>query len=259
MRVGLVLNSCFFGFYAHLGFARELETAGIVFDAFGGSSAGALVAAALASGMTAKDTFERTLFESTTEFWDPDPWPSAIVRLGLVRGDRIERILEKVYPVARIEDCPRPLVVTATALPLLEPLALSRGPLARSVRASMAVPFLIQPVDVEGRLCVDGGVRNDAPLSAVLDRTPLDAVVVHAAYWRRPEERTKDPPRLTSDLARAVRKARARGVRVLVSKTVYPRLEPDKLHRAGEAVLAGERSARALLERGGLDAPVESD
>jgi NTE family protein len=250
MRVGLVLNSCFFGFYAHLGFARTLEAAGVVFDAFGGSSAGALVAAALASGMTAKDAFERALVVSASDFWDPDPWPSALVRLGLVRGDRIERILEQEYPVARIEDCPRPLVVTATALPLLEPLALSRGPLARTVRASIAVPFLIQPVDVEGRLCVDGGVRNEAPLGAVLDRTPLDAVVVHAASWGRHDARTK-PPRLASDLARAVRKARARGVRVFVSRTVYPRLEPDKLHRAGEAVLAGERSARALLENGG--------
>jgi predicted acylesterase/phospholipase RssA len=175
-----------------------------------------------------------------------------------VCGDRIERILEREYPVARIEDCPRPLVVTATALPLLEPLALSRGPLARAVRASMAVPFLIQPVAVEGRLCVDGGVRNEAPLGAVLDRTPLDAVVVHAASWRRRDSRTKDPPRLKPDLARAVKKARARGVRVLVWQTVYPRLEPGSLHRGGEAVLAGERSARALLESGVLDAMAEA-
>lgn len=244
VRTGLVLNSCFFGFYAHFGFARALERAGVSLDAFGGSSAGAVVAAAMASGLGAERGVELALGLRPRDFWDPDSLAGSVMRLGRVRGERFESILRERLPAARIEDCPRPLVVATTALPLLTPVLLGRGPLARAVRASCAVPLVLQPVRLEGRLLVDGGVVTEAPLRALVERHSLERVILHVAGWERPG----GPPPLDPGLRRAIAWARARGVVVSLARTVYPRLEPDRLERAGEAVAAGERSAGRLLE-----------
>src|SRR5271155_3778416 len=99
MRVGLVLNSCFFGFYAHFGFARTLEAAGVELHAFGGTSAGSVVAATMASGLSAERGLEIAVSFTAADFWDPDSFVGSIVRLGRVRGERFEAILRDGFPV----------------------------------------------------------------------------------------------------------------------------------------------------------------
>ncbi|MEZ0230418.1 MAG: patatin-like phospholipase family protein, partial [Planctomycetota bacterium] len=150
MTLGLVLNSCFFGFYAHFGFARELERAGVPIAAAAGSSAGAIVAAIVASGLGASRGLDMALSFTRDDFWDPEPLHRAVARLGLVRGERLERILEAHLPHARIEACPLPLVIAAVSVPPLVPRLLTEGPLARAVRASCAIPFVLQPVPLGG-------------------------------------------------------------------------------------------------------------
>jgi len=211
-------------------------------SAAGGSSAGALVAAAVASGLGAARGLEMALSLARDDFWDPDPLPRALARLGRVRGARFEALLERHLPRARIEDCPLPLVVTAVSLPLLAPRLLVRGPLARAVHASCAVPLLLQPVRLGGELLWDGGVQVDAPLRAVLERTrEVKRAILHVAGWR--------DPRTSPRLRREIRDAEQKGVRVHVARTRYPRVDPDHLERAPEAVAAGAASARALLAR----------
>jgi predicted acylesterase/phospholipase RssA len=112
------------------------------------------------------------------------------------------------------------------------------------VRASCAVPLLLQPVRLGGRLLVDGGVSIEAPLRALIERAGLERAIVHIGSW----ERLGGPPPIDRGLKRAIAWARARGVRVHVARTVYPRLEPERLERAPEAVARGERSGRALVE-----------
>ena len=180
------------------------------------------------------------------DFWDPEPLHRAVARLGLVRGERLERILEAHLPHARIEACPLPLVIAAVSVPPLVPRLLTEGPLARAVRASCAIPFVLQPVPLGGELLWDGGVKIDAPLRALVHRldgsgAPLRDAILHVASWREPTV----PPRLRRDIAFAERA----GVRVHVARTRYPRIEPDSLRRAPEAVEAGAESARRLIAR----------
>lgn len=249
MRV-LAFNSCFFGFYAHFGFARELERAGVEASAFAGSSAGAIVAACLASGLGAERGIDLALGLRRADFWDEDHALGTILRLGRVRGARFEKLLEERLPVARIEACPRPLLIATTVLPLLEARVLSSGPLARTVHASCAVPLLLQPVRLGRELHVDGGVRSEAPVRALVERYRPASLIVHVGSWAREKgARRGGPPPLDPGLARSIQHARARGTRVVVARTVYPRLDPDRLERAGDAVLAGERTARRLLAR----------
>ncbi len=199
------------------------------------------MAAAVASGYGAARGLEMALSFARDDFWDPEPLHRAVTRLGLVRGERMERILETHLPRSRIEDCPMPLVVSAVSVPLLAPRLLTEGPLARAVRASCAVPFVIQPVRLGGELLWDGGVKIDAPLRALVQRAPLRAAILHFASWSEPTV----PPRLRREIAFAERA----GVRVHLARTRYPRIDPDRLDRAPEAVAAGAESARRLIAR----------
>lgn len=239
MTVGLVLNSCFFGFFAHFGFARELERAGVPIGAAAGSSAGALVAATVASGLGAARGLELALSLVREDFWDPDSLAGALRRLGRVRGARLEALLERTLPHARIEDCPLPLVISAVTVPFLTPRLLRRGPLARAIHASCAVPLLLQPVTIAGELLWDGGVKVEAPLRGLIERTPLREAILHVASWRDPVI----PPALRREIAFA----RRAGVALHVARTRYPRIDPDRLERAPEAVAAGAESARRIL------------
>jgi NTE family protein len=239
VATALVFNSCFFGFFAHLGFLRELERAGIEAGAASGSSAGALAAAAVASGLPAERALEMALALRREDFWDPDPLLPAALRLGRVRGARFEDLLRRHLPRERIEDCRIPLVISAVSLPFLAPRLLARGPLATAIHASCAVPFLLQPVRFGNELLWDGGVRIEAPLQAVLQRSEVKRAIVHVAGWRANG--------ISPSLRREILQARRSGVEVHVARTLYPAVDPDHLDRAPAAVAAGAESARRLL------------
>ena len=235
-----VFNSCFFGFFAHLGFLRELERAGVEAGAASGSSAGALAAAAVASGLPAERALDMALALRREDFWDPDPPLHAALRLGRVRGARFEDLLERHLPCKRIESCRIPLVISAVSLPFLAPRLLERGPLATAIHASCAVPFLLQPVRFGNELLWDGGVRIEAPLRAVLERSGARRAIVHVARWRTTNG-------ISPSLRREIAQARRSGVEVHVARTLYPPVDPDHLDRAPVAVQAGAESARRLL------------
>ncbi len=243
MKTALVLNSCFFGFYTHFGFARALEAAGVEIHALGGTSAGSIVAAAMASGLSAAQGLEFACSFKPTDFWDPDSLAGSVLRLGRVRGQLFERILGENLLVGRIEDCPRPLVIATTALPLMTPLILSRGPLARAVRASCSVPLIFQPVRLGANVLVDGGLVIEAPLRAIVERHRIERAILHFAWWHR----ATGPVRMSPALKREIAWARSRGVEVTVARTEYPRIEPERLDGVDEAIAVGKRSAERLL------------
>jgi NTE family protein len=92
--------------------------------------------------------------------------------LGGVRGrprhlfdaSAIRRLLESFVTFRRLEDAPIPLNVVATALGTGEAVVLNTGDVTTALLASSAVPRLLPPVEIEGRLLVDGAASADIPL-----------------------------------------------------------------------------------------------
>jgi NTE family protein len=82
----------------------------------------------------------------------------------LFDSSSIRRILESFLTFSRLEDAPIPLTVVATALGTREAVALNSGDAATALLASSAVPRLLPPVEIDGRLLVDGAVVADVPL-----------------------------------------------------------------------------------------------
>jgi NTE family protein len=90
-------------------------------------------------------------------------------RSHLVSDRGVRRLIERHVPVERLEETLVPLHVVATDVLLGDDVRLSEGPLVDAVLASAAIPGVLPPVDWEGRLLIDGGVVNNAPISHALE------------------------------------------------------------------------------------------
>jgi NTE family protein len=82
----------------------------------------------------------------------------------LFDSSSIRRILESFITFSRLEDAPIPLTVVATVLGTGEAVVLNSGDVATALLASSAVPRLLPPVEIGGRLLVDGAAAADVPL-----------------------------------------------------------------------------------------------
>jgi NTE family protein len=184
-RFGLVLSAGYFGFFGHAGLVAALEAEELTPAAWAGTSAGALVAAMGASGMTAREIGELMSAVKRDDFWDPAPlsmlWDTIRGRgaTGLLRGRRFRELLEKHLRVRTIEACASPLVIVTSDVTSASPRVHDRGPLAAAVHASCAYPGLFQTVEDDLSQLWDGGLVDKAPLVALADRArDLEALLV---------------------------------------------------------------------------------
>ena len=174
----LVLSSGFFGFYAHAGMLDALLAEGLVPSGAAGSSAGALVAAAWASGVAMPDLLLALRTLRREDFWDPSPG------LGLLRGELFRARVAALLPRRRFEDCPVPLAVSTFDVSRRRTHVVTRGELAPTVVASCAVPLLFHPVRHDGRWLLDGGIRDRPGLAGARGERVLVHHLTSRSPWR---------------------------------------------------------------------------
>jgi NTE family protein len=205
-RVGLVLSGGGARGAAHIGVLKVLEEQRIPIHAIAGTSMGAVVGGLYASGLSAADIV--TLIESDewrAAFTEPAPrdrlsfrrksedqnflvkFPLGIksgsFRLpkALVSGQRVSQALRRVtFPVAgraRFDQLPIPFRAVATDLETGDPVVLSDGDLVDAMRASLSAPGVFAPVEIDGRLLVDGGLANNLPVD-VAQAMGVDVLIV---------------------------------------------------------------------------------
>jgi NTE family protein len=160
-RIGLALGAGSARGWAHIGAIRALEERGIKPDFICGTSIGALVGAAYASGEL--DRLEK---------WVNGLAWTTVVRLmdltwrgGLIRGQRLFTLFRTMFEERNIDDLPIPYGAVATELYSGRELWLRHGNLMDAVRASTAMPGLFTPVVRDNVLVVDGGLVNPVPVS----------------------------------------------------------------------------------------------
>ena len=112
----------------------------------------------------------------------------------------IRRILESFLGFRRLEDSPIPLVVVATDLVSGEPVVLGSGDATCALLASSAIPGIFPPVEIGGRLVVDGAAAADIPLRQALSLGARDLYVLPtapaqvAAWVEQPVDREASDP-----------------------------------------------------------------
>ena len=143
-----------------------------------------------AAGMSAGQILQLLRSVRRKDFWDR-PRGMALARWiasgfkgreGLVEGRAFEQALEELLPVKRFEDCPKGCVVVGLDIAGCRRVVFTSGPIARAVRASGAVPVMMRAVWEPGRVVVDGGVVDKAPVKAACEMLGARSVVVHLLH-----------------------------------------------------------------------------
>ena len=113
---------------------------------------------------------------------------------SLVKGKRIIAELEKVVPDRPIETLNIPCTIVASDMMSTEEVLFRSGSLFEAVRASISIPLFFQPVQLGGRLLIDGGILNPLPLH-VVERTEGDILVAMDISGKdsMPMENTPEP------------------------------------------------------------------
>lgn len=202
-KVGLVLSGGGAKGIAHIRVLKELEKAGVQIDYIGGTSMGSIVGGLYASGYTADQIEEAVL---KTDFIDllqdkvsrrqkpffskehgekyavslPIKKGSLGLPLGLSKGQNVLNFLtELLAPVDEITDfskLPIPFYCIGTNIETGKEEVLERGSLPLALRASAAFPSLLNPVDIDGKLLVDGGVVNNFPVD-IMKKKGVDIII----------------------------------------------------------------------------------
>jgi NTE family protein len=173
--IGLALGGGAARGFAHIGIVRTLIAHGIVPNVVVGTSIGAVVGGAYASGHL-----------DTLEDWARSLQPRNIlgyldIRLngsGLIGGDKLAAQLEAAMGQTRIEDLPLKFATVATEVRTGHEIWLTHGRMVDAMRASYALPGIFSPVLVGDRWLVDGALVNPVPVSAA---RALGAEIVIAA------------------------------------------------------------------------------
>jgi NTE family protein len=158
LKIALVLGGGAARGFAHIGVIKSLEAQGIVPDIVVGTSAGSVVGALYASGMSGFELQNLALQMAEDMVAD---W--TLPNRGVLKGEALQTFINQNVKNLTIQKMPKPLGVVATDLQSGEKVLFRRGDTGIAVRASSAVPGMIQPVEINGRDYVDGGLTSPVP------------------------------------------------------------------------------------------------
>ncbi|MFT5697598.1 MAG: NTE family protein [Desulforhopalus sp.] len=161
-KVGLVLGSGASRGWAHIGVIRALEEANVVIDYIAGCSVGAYVGAIYASGsLDSLENFLREMDGQSVFSYVDVVFPKS----GLLNGSkRVYQLFSMHTDAEKFSDLNIPMVMVATDLERGKKVVLKSGSLFDALRATMSFPGVFEPVRINGRWLVDGGIVDPVPV-----------------------------------------------------------------------------------------------
>jgi NTE family protein len=206
---------------------------------------GAVIGAAYCSGMSATELAE---VAALVRFRDFARW--TISRYGIATNERMVGFLKRVLKVRTFEELRIPLAVTATDFISGEGVVFRSGQLIDPVRASCAYPGMFLPVQINGRLLVDGMLAHTVPTAPLRNMGANKVIGVYLrSHWCDPS----GPRHVFEVISQcfSIAQEQMSGVWRAAADVV---MEPDvagfgydSFERASELVRAGEAAARAIV------------
>jgi NTE family protein len=205
-RIGLALSGGGARGIAHVGVLKVLEEMRIPIHCVTGTSMGAIVGGTFSAGVTPEKLQEVVLKTNWDEiFRDQPPRQEIAIRrkvddyktlfrpefgvkdgglalpTGVLAGVSIEaffRVLTaQAYDISNFEKLPIPFRAMATDIETGESVVLDHGSIAQAMRASMSVPGALAPVEIDGKLLVDGGIANNLPIDEARKLCDADVII----------------------------------------------------------------------------------
>lgn len=193
-KVGLVLSGGGAKGLAHIGVLKVLEEAGVEISYIGGTSMGAIIGGLYASGYSAAQIdsiFKTTDYDALIQDYIPRSsknfyekrndelyaltLPFKKMKIGIPRAlskglynfNMLNKLTHNVRHIRDFNQLPIPFLCIATDIETGQQVLLNKGSLPQAMIASAALPSLYMPVEIDGKLLVDGGVTNNYPILEV--------------------------------------------------------------------------------------------
>ncbi len=243
-ELGLALGGGFARGIAHIGVLKVLEEAQIPVRFVAGTSVGALIGACYCSGLTVAE-LEEIAFRVRSR--DIAQW--TLSKLGIASNQRMAVFLHRILKRKTFEDLKIPLAVVATDFATGDGVAFRSGPLIDAVRASCAYPGMFLPVEVNGRLMVDGMLAYPVPSVSLREmgaRRVLSISLKGGLNGTGPRH-VFDVIGQSFSIALERSSEIWRGASDLVVEPDMTGFEYDDFARAGEMIRAGEVAMREAL------------
>jgi len=265
--------------FAHIGVLQVLEDNHIPVSYLSGTSAGALVAALYASGLSAYQIEELSRSLQPSDYLDYNI--SGLVRYilsrylpgfdtplqGIIKGDKIQNIIHKWTGGKTLKDCSLPLTIIACDIDsgrevifTNQDLEWKTGPtvvvqdalLSEAVRASIAIPATFVPLEFEGMQLVDGGLKSIVPVTAqkVMGAGYIMAVNLGTAYYR--EKVAGIPSIISRSISILTYETSETEQHLFADLVIRPRVQSvglDDWEKALDFVRAGRRAMQKQVEK----------
>lgn len=159
VKIGLALSGGAVLGFAHIGVIKILEERGIKIDCVAGTSVGSLVGAFLASGYDWRRMWEigRNLSWKTLG-------KVVFPKKGLLDSSHIKKFVEFHLGKKNIKELKIPYAAVAVDIEKGEEVVFKEGDLGTAVQASCSIPGIFTPVEWNGKVLLDGGIRNIVPV-----------------------------------------------------------------------------------------------
>jgi NTE family protein len=256
---------------AHIGVLAVLEEKGLVPEIVTGTSMGAIVGGLFAAGLPAarlkeiacglrlNDYIKKSIaprrFKGPKGFLEylmlADYKNRLFKKVGMDKGDAVEKFIQKLTGDVRIESLPVKFVCNAADLVSGKEVLFDRGKLHRALRASMSLPILFTPVRIKGMLLVDGGVIDNAPIEAAKKAGASVTVVgdVHRPLRKMTPGSVRHAPQIIQRTLEMAGTAALEGLVRRADVVIRVPLDIDTLDFSGpeKIIRAGEEAATACL------------
>ena len=187
--VALALGSGGARGFAHIGAIQVVEERGLEVVSVAGTSMGALVGGLYAAGHLAEYTD-----------WVVDLTQLDVVRLldpsmsapGAIRAEKVLARVRDLLRGALIEDLPIEYTAVATDLFARKEVWFQKGLVETAIRASIAIPGIITPVMLNGRLLADGGMMDPVPIAPTA-AARADLTIAVSLSGAEPHEHETEP------------------------------------------------------------------
>jgi len=294
-RIGLVLSGGGARGAAHVGVIQALEEMRIPIDAVAGTSMGAVVGGLYAAGLSGTEiaqVFDALDWQDMLRDRAPrrdlvyrrkqddrvflargalgvSATDGVLLPLGLIQGQKITQVLRtatmRVADVQDFDRLPTPFRALATDLETGDAAVLKSGDLATVLRASMSAPGVLAPVEIGGRLLVDGGLVDNLPVSLAREMGVDILIAVDVSFPLARRDGLESPLDVTNQmigimLRRGTRASRAQlSDRDILIQPDLGRMTTVEFSRVPQVMMAGESAVDPVRTRLSALAVSEAD
>jgi len=282
-KIGLVLGGGGAKGAAHIGVLKVLEEQKIPVDYVAGTSMGAIVGALYASGLTAGELEKVLTSIDWTDVFSGDPDRrdidyrrkaedyqnltklsvgikdgKVVTPKGIIKDQKVNVLFETLMlhtsDIDNFDNLPIPYRAVAVDLETGDMVVLKGGRLADAARASMSVPGAFPPIELNGRLLIDGGIVRNLPVDIVRE---MGADIIICSDVDKPMAAREDLGGSLSILNQMIDIMMKKNVKEQV-KTLGPQdvyINPDlgplgsgDFDKAAEIARLGEKAAREKID-----------